>query len=121
MDLSKFNKINRKQDKFEIKDENTGYEAKGMRQQVSGGGFGISFSMSSEIVSESDPMGMFPLLGKTFDEILSLGKGKNSNDNGKKLSSKEKKALNNTRALPCSEEKKNENKSLFETIYDFWF
>ncbi len=121
MDLSKFNNINRKQDKFEIKDENTGYKAKGMRQQVSGGGFGLSFSMSSEIVSESDPMGMFPLLGRTFDEILSLGSGSSPTGEEKKLSRKERKKIKNTKALPQVEKTNNENKSLFESIYDFWF
>lgn len=121
MDLSKFNKINRKQDSFEFKDENSGYEAKGMRQQVSGGGFGISFNMSSEIVTESDPTGFFPLLGKTFDEILSLGSGSKTEEKEKKLSRKERKALENRKALTAKEQENSENKSLLESIYDFWF
>jgi hypothetical protein len=119
MDLSKFNKINRSQKKFEIRDENTGYEAKGLQQNVSGGGFGISFSMTSEFVSESDPRGLFPLLGKSFDEILSFGNNYNSENTKSKLSKKDKKAIEYKNELP--ELKKNsEEKSFFQSVCDYW-
>lgn len=124
MDLSKFNKLNRKQSTFQIKDDNTGYEAKGMRQQVWGGGMGISFSMSTEFVSESDPMGMFPLFSKTFDDILSLSGNSGENTaKQKQLSRKERKALETKNALPAPVENKNENASgsIFQSVYDYWF
>ena len=124
MDLSRFNKINRKQTSFEMKDDNTGYEAKGSQQQVWGSGFGISFSINTEFVSESDPMGAFPLLGKTFDDILSLGGKSNENhEKQKKLSRKERKALETTNSLPAPKNtnKENSSGSVFQSVYDFWF
>lgn len=93
MDFSKFNKVNRSQSDFEIKDEKTGYHAKGKRQKVWGGGFGFSFTMSNEIISESDPSGTFPLLGFSFDDILSLG-DQNSNSGKKAITSNKKSKKN---------------------------
>lgn len=120
MDLSKFNKINRSESSFEFNDENTGYKAKGKRRKVWGGGLGLSFSMSSEIISESDPKGIFPLMGLSFDDILSLGSNENNEKAQKKFSKRNNKALKNTKTLPDNTKNK-ESKSVFEQMFDFWF
>jgi hypothetical protein len=93
MDLFRFNKINRSNQSFEIKDENNGYEAKGVRQKAWGSGLGVSFSFSSEVITESDSKGLFPLLGKSFDDILSLGSEISKGQSEKTLPSQSRKAI----------------------------